>query len=140
MENHNKLISKVFTFADFYAGVGGFRLGLEKLGWHCVFTNEVDADCIKTYNVNFGEHIKPLPIENLTASQIPDFDVFCGGFPCQPFSIAGKRNGFNDARGGAIGQIARVCKSKKPKIILLENVKNIKKIFWQVFSRCFNNE
>lgn len=121
----NRRMATNITFSDFYAGVGGFRLGLEQLGWKCVFTNEVDSDCVKTYNANFRENIKPRPIEGLKLSQIPDFDVFCGGFPCQPFSIAGKRKGFDDERGLAVREITRICKRKKPKIILLENVKNI---------------
>jgi DNA (cytosine-5)-methyltransferase 1 len=125
MKNTNMLTNKSLTFADFYAGIGGFRLGLEKIGWKCVFTNEIDEYSVKTYNLNFGERLTPLPIEDLKLSNIPDFDVFCGGFPCQPFSIAGKQKGFSDHRGMAIREITRICKQKKPKVILLENVKNI---------------
>ncbi len=112
-------------FGDFYAGIGGFRLGLEKVGWTCVTMNEIDPECIKTYNEAFGEQNKPIPIEDLEATHLPDFDVFCAGFPCQPFSIAGKRNGLEDSRGKGIKEIVRICSAKNPKIILLENVKNI---------------
>ncbi|MEG3438268.1 DNA (cytosine-5-)-methyltransferase [Pannus brasiliensis CCIBt3594] len=124
LESNRDRKSKIqsLTFADFYAGIGGFRLGLEPIGWQCVFTNENNPDCVTTYNDNFAENIPPRSIEDLSPSEIPDFDVFCGGFPCQPFSRAGKKNGFQDSRGKAIEQILRICVCKKPKVIFLENV------------------
>lgn len=116
------------TFADFYAGIGGFRIGLEQNGWHCVFTNEADPYCITTYNANFHESYQAARIEDINPKFIPDFQVFCGGFPCQPFSIAGKKKGFQDERGKAIKEIIRICKIKKPKVILLENVSHITRL------------
>ncbi|MCZ8046612.1 MAG: DNA (cytosine-5-)-methyltransferase [Microcystis aeruginosa K13-05] len=113
------------TFADFYAGIGGFRLGLEQIGWQCVFSNENNPDCVKTYNHNFHESIKPQDVEALIPSLLPDFEVFCGGFPCQPFSRAGQQKGWQDSRGLAIQEILRICHEKKPKVIFLENVSNI---------------
>lgn len=113
------------NFADFYAGIGGFRLGLEAIGWNCTFTNENNSDCIKTYNLNFYDSVIAKNIEDLQLNKIPDFDVFCGGFPCQPFSIAGQRKGFQDSRGLAINNIIKICNYKKPKAIFLENVKHI---------------
>lgn len=113
------------TFADFYAGIGGFRLGLEEIGWNCTFTNENNHDCIKTYNLNFNDSVLANNIEDLQLKEIPDFDVFCGGFPCQPFSIAGKRKGFHDSRGQAITNILAICNYKKPKAIFIENVRHI---------------
>jgi DNA (cytosine-5)-methyltransferase 1 len=89
--HNSEFRDNLLTFADFYAGIGGFRLGLEKLGWHCVFSNENNRDCVATYNSNFRDSIEPHDIEDFPLEKIPDFDVFCGGFPCQPFSRAGKK-------------------------------------------------
>ncbi len=125
MNNQTHNLNYHLTFADFYAGIGGFRLGLEEIGWHCTFTNENNPDCIKTYNLNFNDSVSANNIENLQLKNIPDFDVFCGGFPCQPFSIAGQRKGFLDSRGQAITNILKICNYKKPKVIFLENVKHI---------------
>ena len=86
--------------ADFFAGIGGIRLGFEKASnrFSCVFSNEIDKNAIKTYTENFGsENLCTNSIENL--DHIPDFDIFLAGFPCQPFSIAGEQKGFEDERG-----------------------------------------
>jgi len=116
-----------FKFIDLFAGIGGFRLALQNLGGKCVFTSEWDKYSKLTYKANFGE----LPFGDitklLTKSYIPDgFDVLCAGFPCQAFSIAGKRGGFEDTRGTLFFDVAEIIKSKKPKAIFLENVKGLR--------------
>lgn len=116
-----------FKFIDLFAGIGGFRLALQNLGGKCVFTSEWDKYSKQTYKANFGE----LPFgditKSLTKSYIPDgFDVLCAGFPCQAFSIAGKRGGFQDTRGTLFFDVAAIIKSKKPKAIFLENVKGLR--------------
>lgn len=116
-----------FKFIDLFAGIGGFRLALQNLGGKCVFTSEWDKYSKQTYKANFGE----LPFGDITKpvtkSFIPDgFDVLCAGFPCQAFSIAGKRGGFEDTRGTLFFDVAEIIKAKKPKAIFLENVKGLR--------------
>ena len=116
-----------FKFIDLFAGVGGFRLAMHNLGGKCVFTSEWDKDAQKTYRANFGE----VPFGDITKEEtkkfIPDeFDVLCAGFPCQAFSIAGKRGGFEDTRGTLFFDVAEIIKRKKPKVIFLENVKGLR--------------
>lgn len=116
-----------FKFIDLFAGVGGFRLAMQNLGGKCVFTSEWDKDAQKTYRANFGE----VPFGDITTEEtkkfIPDgFDVLCAGFPCQAFSIAGKRGGFEDTRGTLFFDVAEIIKRKKPKAIFLENVKGLR--------------
>jgi DNA (cytosine-5)-methyltransferase 1 len=112
-------------FIDLFAGVGGIRLGMEKgAKGECVFSSEWDKHCQATYEKNFGE--KPAgDITQVKTEQIPDHDILCGGFPCQAFSVAGKRAGFEDTRGTLFFEIARILKDKKPKAFLLENVKGL---------------
>lgn len=116
-----------FKFIDLFAGIGGFRLALQNLGGKCVFTSEWDKYSKQTYRANFGE----LPFGDitkpLTKKYIPDgFDVLCAGFPCQAFSIAGKRGGFEDTRGTLFFEVAEIIRLKKPKAIFLENVKGLR--------------
>ena len=114
-----------FTFIDLFAGIGGIRLGFESIGGTCVFSSEWDAAAQKTYEANFGE--KPSGDITAIASEcIPDHDILLGGFPCQPFSIIGSKKGFNDARGTLFFEIERILRAKKPKAIMLENVKQFK--------------
>lgn len=115
-----------FTFIDLFAGIGGFRIALQSLGGKCVFSSEWDANAQKTYFYNFGE----IPYGDITKesikSCIPDgFDVLCAGFPCQAFSIAGYRKGFEDTRGTLFFDVAEIIKRKRPKAVFLENVKNL---------------
>ena len=115
-----------FTFIDLFAGIGGFRIALQNLGGECVFSSEWDEQAQKTYNANFGE----VPFGDITKEQtknfIPDnFDVLCGGFPCQAFSIAGRRAGFEDTRGTLFFDVATIIKNRKPKVLFLENVKGL---------------
>jgi DNA (cytosine-5)-methyltransferase 1 len=116
-----------FKFIDLFAGIGGFRIAMQSLGGKCVFTSEWDEQAKKTYQANFGE----LPFGDITKPEtksfIPDdFDVLCAGFPCQAFSIAGKRGGFEDTRGTLFFDVAEIIKEKKPKALFLENVKGLR--------------
>jgi len=115
-----------FTFIDLFAGVGGFRIAMQNLGGKCVFSSEIDKYAKKTYEVNFGE----VPFGDITKikeKDVPEHDILCAGFPCQAFSIAGKRKGFADeTRGTLFFDIARIIKEKKPKAFFLENVKGLR--------------
>jgi DNA (cytosine-5)-methyltransferase 1 len=116
-----------FKFIDLFAGIGGFRLAMQNLGGKCVFTSEWDKEAQKTYRANFGE----VPFGDITKEEtkkfIPDgFEVLCAGFPCQAFSIAGKRGGFEDTRGTLFFDVAEIIKVKQPKAIFLENVKGLR--------------
>lgn len=114
-----------FSFIDLFAGIGGIRLGFEAAGGHCVFSSEFDEDACTTYKANFGEHPQG-DITKIDAKQIPDFDILLGGFPCQAFSIIGKKEGFaNETCGTLFFEIERILKEKKPKAFMLENVKNL---------------
>ena len=113
-------------FIDLFAGIGGFRIALERNNSNCVFSSEWDKYAQITYNENFGEMPKG-DITQIEASQIPSHDILCGGFPCQAFSISGKQNGFSDTRGTLFFDIVRIVKYHKPKVLFLENVKNLTK-------------
>ena len=116
-----------FKFIDLFAGIGGFRLALQSLGGKCVFTSEWDENAKKTYRANFGETPFGDITKESTKKYIPDdFDVLCAGFPCQAFSIAGKRGGFEDTRGTLFFDLAEIIKRKQPKAIFLENVKGLR--------------
>lgn len=115
--------------ADFFCGVGGIRLGFQQASeqFKCVFSNDIDKYTVQTYELNFPEHkVNCESISSLEIKSIPDFDIFLGGFPCQPFSIAGKRQGFTDDRGNLFFTIIKILKEKKPRAFFLENVKNLK--------------
>lgn len=113
-----------YKFIDLFCGLGGFRLALERQKCKCVFSSDIDEDVSKVYENNFNEHPSG-DITKIDAKDIPDFDILCGGFPCQSFSIAGKRLGFEDARGTMFFEVARILKEKKPKAFILENVKGL---------------
>ncbi|MGP1418539.1 MAG: DNA cytosine methyltransferase [Sphaerochaetaceae bacterium] len=114
-----------FTFVDLFAGIGGIRLGFESTGGKCIFSSEFDEDACKTYEANFGEHPYG-DITKIEASIIPDFDILLGGFPCQAFSIIGKKEGFaNETCGTLFFDIERILEEKRPKAFLLENVRNL---------------
>ena len=111
-------------FIDLFAGIGGFRLGFEKAGYECVFSNEIDKNCQTVYESNFSE--KPFDdVTQINTNKLPDFDVLVAGFPCQPFSISGKKQGFKDTRGTLFFDICRIINAKNPKVVVLENVKNL---------------
>jgi DNA (cytosine-5)-methyltransferase 1 len=116
-----------FQFIDLFAGIGGFRLAMQNLGGKCVFTSEWDKSAQKTYRANFGEVPFGDITKKATKNQIPNgFDVLCAGFPCQAFSIAGKRGGFEDTRGTLFFDVAEIIREKRPRAIFLENVKGLK--------------
>ncbi len=114
-----------YKMIDLFAGIGGTRLGFHKTGkTKVVFSSEFDEHAVKTYKANFGEH--PFgDITKITSNDIPEHDILVGGFPCQAFSQAGKKLGFEDTRGTLFFEIARILKDKQPKAFLLENVKNL---------------
>lgn len=118
--------SPKFTFIDLFAGIGGFRIAMQNLGGKCVFSSEWDAQAQKTYMLNFGDvPFGDITKEN-TKSYIPDnFDVLCAGFPCQAFSLAGKRLGFEETRGTLFFDVAEIIRRKRPKAFFLENVKGL---------------
>ena len=116
-----------FKFIDLFAGIGGFRMAMQNLGGKCVFTSEWDKEAQKTYRANYGE----VPFGDITKQQIKnyipeEFDLLCAGFPCQAFSIAGKRGGFDDTRGTLFFDVAEIIKKHQPKAIFLENVKGLR--------------
>lgn len=117
-----------FTFIDLFAGIGGFRIPLEELGGECVFTSEIDPHARATYAANFGENPEEIAgdIRLVRSEEIPDHDLLVGGFPCQPFSHAGLRQGFEDTRGTLFFEIQRILEDKQPKVLLLENVRGLK--------------
>ncbi len=124
-----------FTFIDLFAGIGGFRIAMQRLQGECVFSSEWDKMAQRTYYANFGE----IPFGDITKPEtkqwIPDkFDVLCGGFPCQPFSIAGvskknslgRKHGFEDEKqGNLFFHIAEILETHRPNAFFLENVKNL---------------
>lgn len=118
---------KDMTFIDLFAGIGGFRLALERIGFECVFSAEIDKHACEVYKENFGDD-PYCDITKLDAKIIPDFDLLCAGFPCQAFSISGKMKGFyDDTRGTLFFDICRILKEKQPKAFILENVQNLEK-------------
>lgn len=137
--------NKKYTFIDLFAGIGGFHYAMHSIGGECVFASEWDKNARISYENNFKDLSPNLFIKDVNGdyqnfnedindadpTKIPDFDVLCGGFPCQPFSIAGLRKGFEDARGTLFFNIANIVNTKiqagvKPKVLLLENVKGLK--------------
>ena len=116
---------KNFKFIDLFCGIGGFHQALSDLGGECVYASDIDADCRKTYEKNYGIHPDG-DITKVMESDIPAHDVLCAGFPCQAFSKAGKRLGFADeTKGTLFFDILRILKYHKPKYALLENVRNL---------------
>ena len=117
-------MSKKIRFIDLFCGLGGFRLALEKQKCKCVFSSDIDEAVCKVYENNFGDYPSG-DITKIESHDIPDFDILCGGFPCQSFSIAGKRLGFEDTRGTMFFEVARILREKRPKAFILENVKGL---------------
>lgn len=115
-----------FSFIDLFAGIGGFRMALQSLGGKCIFSSEWDAQARVTYKINFGDAPFGDITQEATKKYIPDdFDVLCAGFPCQAFSIAGRRGGFEDTRGTMFFEVAEILRRKQPKAFFLENVKGL---------------
>lgn len=118
--------SPSFKFIDLFAGIGGFRIAMQSVGGKCVYSSEWDKDAKKTYRENFGE----IPFGDITKDSVKkyipkSFDVLCAGFPCQAFSIAGYQKGFSDTRGTLFFDIEQIIKKHMPKVVFLENVKNL---------------
>ncbi|MDN5248210.1 MAG: DNA cytosine methyltransferase [Wolbachia endosymbiont of Tyrophagus putrescentiae] len=112
-------------FIDLFCGIGGFRVALEREGMECVFSCDIDEDVCEAYYQNFKDRPRG-DITKIKAKEIPDHDILCAGFPCQPFSIAGKRKGMREVNNGRLFyEIIRIAEAKGPVIMLLENVKNI---------------
>ena len=114
---------------DLFAGVGGVRLGFEKAGFTTVFANDFEPACKETYDLNSKKaRLTVMDINKLRISDLPKFDLLLGGFPCQAFSIAGHRKGFDDdkGRGGLFFRVAEIIAERKPRAFFLENVKNLK--------------
>ncbi len=114
----------MITFIDLFCGVGGIRIGMESQGFKCVMSSDINIECQRTYKENFNE----LPLGDITEideKNVPDHDILCAGFPCQPFSISGKQKGFDDTRGTLFFEICRIIDEKKPKVVFLENVKHL---------------
>jgi len=125
----------VLTFVDLFCGIGGFRYGMElfakqnpQYAFRCIQSVDIKRDALDTYNLNFKEETPPTDIR--TVKDLPHFDILCAGFPCQPFSSAGKKEGFDDqrGRGDLIFEVLRICTESKPTYVLLENVSNIERI------------
>lgn len=125
---------EIKTSIDLFAGIGGIRLALKNNGLKCLYSNDYNKYSCQTYSANFGE-IHCADLKDISADEIPNFDMLCGGFPCQPFSIAGvskkkslgRKHGFEDEKqGNLFFEILRIIDYHQPKIILLENVKNLK--------------
>ena len=111
-------------FIDLFCGIGGIRLGLDSQGFECVFSSDINTECQRTYKTNFSE--EPFgDITKIDEKSIPDHDILCAGFPCQPFSISGKQKGFDDTRGTLFFDICRIINEKKPSVVFLENVKHM---------------
>jgi len=111
--------------AGFFSGVGGIELGFEKVAFNVIYSNEIDKNAAKTFLKNNNSKLVVDDIHNVKSVDIPDTDIIVGGFPCQAFSIAGYRKGFEDERGEIFFQLARIIKDKKPRVIFIENVKNL---------------
>lgn len=123
IEVNNKILSR-YSFIDLFSGIGGFHIALSSFGAKCVFASEWDKYAALTYEENFG--IKPFgDITKINEKEVPKHDFLCAGFPCQSFSISGKQKGFEDVRGSLFFEIIRIANYHKPKVVFLENVKNL---------------
>ena len=139
-------------FIDLFAGIGGFHVALESIGWECVFANEWDKYAAKTYQSWTGFEVNTQDINKLDKNNFPAHEVLCAGFPCQPFSIAGvskkislgRSHGFDDVQqGNLFFQIAEIIRIKKPAVVILENVKNLKSHdkgkTWQIIEKTISD-
>ena len=113
-----------FKFIDLFAGIGGFRIPMQEAGGKCVFSSEFNQHAQRAYELNFGE-VPFGDITDLNLNIVPNHDVLCAGFPCQPFSISGKMKGFEDTRGTLIYHVFKIIEKRQPKVVLLENVKHL---------------
>lgn len=120
-------INEPLKFIDLFCGIGGFHQALSRLGGNCVLACDIDKHCRRVYKKNYG--LEPVSdVKKIDEKKMPDFDVICGGFPCQPFSNGGNKKSFDDERGLLFDEIMRIAKHKKPRFMFLENVKHILKV------------
>lgn len=127
---HNEIKTKTINYIDLCCGIGGFRIAIERFQkknannkFNCVLSADIKDDAIKTYNLNFNEHNKKLNIMDI--KEIPEFDLLCVGSPCQSFSSAGNKKGFDDERGKVIFKIIDICRKYRPTTVIIENVSNL---------------
>jgi modification methylase bsp6I len=113
------------TVSGFFAGVGGIEIGFKQAGFDIVWSNEIDEKASKTFRKNHSNLLITDDIHNISSDSVPDTDIIVGGFPCQAFSVAGYRKGFEDERGEVFFQLARIISQKLPRVIFIENVKNL---------------
>lgn len=120
-------VNMALTCASFFAGVGGIELGFLQSGFKVLYANEIDKYAVKTYELNFPVKVDHRSILEVNGEEVPDVDVVMGGFPCQAFSVAGYRKGFEDekGRGTLFFELLRIIKKKKPRVVFCENVKNL---------------
>lgn len=111
--------------AGFFAGVGGIELGFKKAGFDIIWSNEIDKNAAITFKHNHSNKLIVDDINNIKSDDVPDVDIIVGGFPCQAFSVAGYQKGFEDERGEVFFQLAKIISDKKPRVIFIENVKNL---------------
>lgn len=124
---------KLIKYCDLCSGIGGFRIGIQEyekgmggdIKFECVLSADIKQQAIDTYNVNFEGNMEKMNIYDIAPGDICSFDLLCAGFPCQPFSSAGNKKGFEDERGGMIFKIIEICKYHKPSVVMLENVSNL---------------
>ena len=123
-----KIVDNKLSFIDLFAGTGAFSLALEQTNkCKCVFTNDMMECSKKIYELNYPYHKFTLnDLNTIDVLDVPPHNILCGGFPCQPFSIAGDKKGFNDKRSNVFWKIVEILEKRKPEIIILENVKNLK--------------
>lgn len=119
-------IKKKYKAIDLFAGIGGMRLGFEQAGFEIVYSNDIDSYACQTYRKNFGE-IDERDVRKVDPKSLPEFDVLLAGFPCQPFSMIGKRDGLDDPRGQLFNEVVKFLNAQKPRAFVLENVKNLLK-------------
>ena len=113
---------------DLFCGIGGIRLGFEKNGFKTVYANDIDANCKKTYDLNFEDGLTLGDIHDIEIDELPEFDVLTAGFACQSFSQAGEKKGMADKRAHVIYKMLDIIEQRKPKVVFLENVKNFKTV------------
>ena len=114
-----------FQFIDLFAGIGGFRIAMESFGGECIFSSEIEKKAIEVYKNNHQDEVYGDITKQEVKDKITSFDVLCGGFPCQPFSVAGHKKGFEDTRGTLFFDICEIINKHNPKLLILENVSNL---------------
>jgi DNA (cytosine-5)-methyltransferase 1 len=126
-EKEEEIVEEGIKFIDLFCGIGGFHTALSKIGLKCMLACDIDKNCREVYKNNYK--ITPTDdVKNINENKMSDFDILCGGFPCQPFSNGGKKKTFSDDRGLLFDEIIRIAKVKQPKFMFLENVKHIMKV------------